>query len=106
MMDPKKIFGDDGKMAEEEIRWEQISEGDWVRCAKWKRLRLVELVDYPNGQRVVYLADPDHDEAREINLNEFVKRAHSGSDQGDEETPVWLRSPVLSVLWKKAHAES
>jgi hypothetical protein len=101
MPDPKKLF------EPEEIRWEQIKEGDWIRPKKWSRARRVELIEYRDGQRILFLADPDQEEPREIDLDAFVSRAVSGKKQEELSAdggpiPVWFSVPRLRRIWEAA----
>lgn len=78
----------------EPVDWEKVEENDWISCG-WNRPRLVQEVVEVDGQKVLYLAEPD---AERWSVGEF--RTVTFEDWNARE--AWVRFPWMRVIWVSA----
>lgn len=77
------------------VEFEDVEEGDFIGSVSWRRPRRVELVEHRDGERVLFLAEPDEarwnaqEGVREINLASWQQRG-------------WVSYPNLRTIWDAA----
>lgn len=78
----------------EPVEWGEVEENDWISCG-WNRPRLVQEVIEVEGNKVLYLAEPDSErwsvgEYRVVGVEEWHERE------------AWIRFPKMRILWVAA----
>lgn len=91
IIDPRNLLDS------EPVDFGEIEEGDFISYG-WKRPRRVEVAEHQDGERVLFLAEPD--ESRRD--PESRCRRLTASDAANRGTAQ--RFPFLRTLWAAAHA--
>jgi hypothetical protein len=87
IVDPRQL------LEAESVGFGEAKEGDWIAAGTWRRPRLVLIEEQRDGERVLFLSEPDNADGspRLVTELEWDRRGE------------WRRYTHLRAVWDAAH---